>query len=189
LNLANTLGGSNQKVRLEVYNSEGGANLHRTDIISPCTRPALNLTSRIVRPTNAFTFNINTSAVCGTGGQAATILPSANIFYSEVAANGAVRWKYLTRLVNGQASTNKLLKNVDYQFLIARGPLYATTAQLGFPRLNFNVPICKVRFKNDYWGVNNDVEARQINSTTYNMDILRFAASARLCERYSQYFR
>jgi hypothetical protein len=188
LNLANVLGGNNQRVRLEVYNGEGGANLHRTDIIIPCSRPTLSLTDRIIRPSGAFTFNINLSAVCGTGAQTSTILPSANIFYSELTPNGAVRWKYLTRLVNGKASTDRLLKNVDYQFLIARGPLYATSAQLGFPRLNFNVPVCKVRFRNADWGVNTEVEARQANANTYNLELLRFAASARLCEKYSQYF-
>jgi hypothetical protein len=190
INLSNLLGGSNQAVRFDIFQSEGGQNLTRTNAFSPCNRPSLNLVNRIVRPANSFNFNISMNALCRNGGTTTNVLPTAHIFFAEVGPTGALRWKYLTQLVNGQATTNKLIKGVDYQFLVMRGQLRATTAQLGFPRLNFprnNAP-CTVNFRNADWGLNQDVTALATDPNTYTLNLTDFIAPAILCEKFAPFF-
>jgi hypothetical protein len=190
LDLAPYVGGSGKKVRLAIYESEGGTNLHQTGEIDPCNRPFLNLTNHVIRPNNSFTFIIDMNALCRSGNQVNNILPTSNIYFADMENTNKPRWRYLGRMVDGKLSARRLIKGRKYQFLLGTGPLYATTAQLGFPTMIFpiNNSACTVRFQNATWGLNQDVTAFASGNDSYLLSLPNFIAPAILCDKYSQFF-
>ncbi len=190
VDLADYLGGTNQKILLDIYESEGGTNLHRTEAIDPCSRPFLNLRNHVMRPPNSFTFIIDMNALCRSGSQVNNILPTANLFFADMEQPNKPRWRFLGRMVDGKMSALRLIKGRKYQFLLGAGQLYANSAQLGFPSLIFptNNSACTILFQNPTWGLHQEVTAFASGNDTYLLSLPNFIAPAILCEKYAQFF-
>ncbi|MEN9611540.1 MAG: hypothetical protein RLZZ628_2354 [Bacteroidota bacterium] len=184
---------TNQKVTLDFYDNQGGTLLSRVERVMSCGRPTVDLNElRGKRNEGGYiNFNINMNAICRNGTQVTNFRPSASIYAAEVNASGKLVYHYIGTMVDGKMSTCLLKKGVPYVFKVVRGPLSATTIDLGSPSITFPVvdAKCTLPFKNPAWGLNQEVTAFPTALNTYLLSLPDFEAPAYLCNKWFQYFR
>jgi hypothetical protein len=184
---------TNQKVTLDFYDNQGGTLLSRVERVMPCGRPTVDLNALRGKRAegNYFNFNINMNAICRNGAQVTNFRPSAAIYAAVVNPSGKLAYHYIGTMVDGKMSTCLLKKGVPYVFKVVRGPLSATTIDLGSPSLIFPIDNakCTVPFRNPAWGLNQDVTAFATDLNTYLLSLPDFEAPAYLCNKWFQYFR
>ncbi|MEN9611542.1 MAG: hypothetical protein RLZZ628_2356 [Bacteroidota bacterium] len=184
IDLSYMLGGSNQSVVWDIYDGDGGDNLHHTGTILPCSNPYLNLTNRITRAPLArrVKFRMNVAFACAGRGNGLAIRPNANVFIQEAGK----RPRKLGRLRNGISSSFRVKEETAYNFSIRSGHLSASSAQLGFPAIKFPVDRspCTLRFRNPVWGLDQSVTAAYNNAQNAYIMNANFAAPAALCDKW-----
>lgn len=195
LDLRRCLKRTNKKVIIDISDNESGTYLTRTGILMPCGQPTLNLSGLgdVRTRLKYFTFNINMSAVCGNRNNSAAFFPSATIYVAEVGSSTSSgrRYRFAGNMQNGKMSTCLLRKEICYEFKVVRGPLSATTKDLGMICTTFpsNNSACTIRFRNPTWGLDQNVTAFATDANTYLLNLPNFQAPEYLCNKWFQYFR
>jgi hypothetical protein len=184
---------TNQKVTLDFYDNQRGTNLRRVERVMVCGRPTVDLRALqdARRRGNYFNFNIDMNAICRNGARVTNFRPSATIYAAEVNASGKLVYRYIGTMRDGKMSTCLLKKGVPYVFKVVRGPLSATTIDLGSPSITFPTDNskCTLPFRNAAWGLNQDVTAFATDLDTYLLSLPNFEAPPYLCNKWFQYFR
>jgi hypothetical protein len=184
IDLSYMLGGSNQPILWDIYDGDGGDNLHHTGTILPCNNPYLNLTNRITRAPLArrVKFKMNVAFSCAGRNNGAVIRPNANVFIQEAGK----RPRKLGRLRNGISSSFRVKEETAYNFNIKSGQLSASSAQLGFPAIRFpgDHSPCTLRFQNAAFGLDQNVTAAFNNPQNAYILNAVFAAPPALCDKW-----
>jgi hypothetical protein len=186
---------TNQRVILDIYDSQGGRLLHQVTNVIPCNRPTVQLAPlRIARQNgNYFNFKIDLRFTCPNAPT--SFGPTASIYAAEVTPSGALRYRYIGTMQNGIMNTCLLRRGVPYVFKVARGPLSATSIDLGHPSITFpadrSIRSCTLPFTNAAWGLNDypvTATATDADPDTYVFSLPNFQAPADLCNKWFQYF-